>query len=92
MTTPVPPASALDARALPYWLDGQLPPQLDGAVIVSKDSDFLERVQRLGSPPKLVYVTSGNRTTRHLKDVFLVTFLEAQRLLIAGEDLVEIGG
>ena len=66
--------------------------RLADAVIVSKDSDFLERVQRRGSPPKLVHVTSGNSTTRHLKDVFLATFSEAQRLLAAGEDIVEIGG
>ena len=62
------------------------------AIIVSKDSDFLDRVQRLGSPPKLLYVTSGNSSTRHLRGVFLKTFPEAQRLLLVGEEIVEIGG
>ena len=96
MTPPVHPASAPGASAVPYWLDAQLPPQLApwlteafgvpafsaaylgyrdatdevifeaarlaGAVIISKDSDFL------------------------------ATFPETQRLLAAGEDIVEIGG
>ena len=48
--------------------------KLADAVIVSKDSDFLDRVSRYGSPPRLLYVTSGNSTTRHLKEVFLRTF------------------
>ena len=63
-----------------------------GAVIVSKDSDFLDRVQRLGPPPHLLYVTSGNSTTRHLKEVLLKTFPEICRLLLAGESIVELGG
>lgn len=62
-----------------------------GAVIVSKDSDFLDRVQRLGSPPSLLYVTSGNSTTRYLKVVFMRTFPEARRLFSSGEPIVEIG-
>lgn len=32
---------------------------LAGAVIVSKDSDFLDRVQRRGHLPQLLYVTSS---------------------------------
>jgi len=61
-------------------------------VIVSKDSDFVGRVQRLGHPPALLYVTSGNSITRHLKEVFTATFPEALRLLQTGETIVEIGG
>ncbi|WP_161883519.1 DUF5615 family PIN-like protein [Deinococcus alpinitundrae] len=62
-----------------------------GAVIVSKDSDFLDRVQRLRSPPQLLYVTSGNSSTRHLEEVLLLTFAEAEHLLKQGENIVEIG-
>ena len=61
-------------------------------IIVPKDSDFLDRVQRRGSPPKSLYVTSGNSSTRHLREVFLKTFPEAQRLLLVGEEIVEING
>lgn len=61
-----------------------------GVVVVSKDADFLERVTRLGSPPKLLYVTCGNTTTRRLREIFLATFEEAQHLLLQ-EDVVELG-
>ena len=64
--------------------------RLAGAVVMSKDADFLERVLRLGSPPKLLYLTCGNTSTRRLREIFLATFEEAQRLLIT-EDVVEIG-
>ena len=63
-----------------------------GGVILSKDSDFLDRVQRLGTPPQLIYVTSGNSSVRHLKEVLIRTFPEAQLLLNGGEAIVEIGG
>lgn len=61
-----------------------------GAVIISKDSDFLDRVRRLGSPPKLLWVTCGNTSTVRLRQVFLKVFPDAQTLLMA-EDIVEIG-
>ena len=63
-----------------------------GAVIVSKDSDFLDRVRRLGSPPKLLWVTCGNTSTRHLKAVLLKVFPEAHALLSGREDVVEVSG
>lgn len=66
--------------------------RIAGSVIVSKDSDFLDRVQRLGSPPQLMYVTNGHSSTRHLKEVLSRTFPEAQRLLNQGEPIVEISG
>lgn len=61
-----------------------------GAVIVSKDSDFLERVLRLGTPPQLLYVTCGNTTKLKLQDVFVRNFSQANLLLQAGEPVVEI--
>lgn len=61
-----------------------------GAVVVSKDSDFLDRVTRLGAPPQLLYVTCGNTSTRFLKEVFIRVFPEAHRLLEQGEAVVEI--
>ena len=38
------------------------------AIIISKDSDFLERLVRLGPPPRLLYVTCGNTTKARLTD------------------------
>ena len=60
-------------------------------VIVSKDSDFVDLVLRLGAPPQVLWVTSGNLTNRHLQAVFLALFPDALELLNAGESVVEIG-
>ena len=36
-------------------------------VVISKDSDFVEMVSRYGAPPQLLWVTSGNVTSRKLQ-------------------------
>jgi predicted nuclease of predicted toxin-antitoxin system len=38
----------------------------NGYVIVTKDSDFTDLSQRLGSPPKLVWLRIGNCTTAQI--------------------------
>lgn len=63
-----------------------------GAIIVSKDSDFIEKVQRHGAPPKLLWVTCGNVTTRNLKIVFERVLPQALALLQDGENIVELAG
>jgi predicted nuclease of predicted toxin-antitoxin system len=61
-----------------------------GIVIISKDSDFVEMVLRLGAPPQLLWVTCGNVTNRRLQSLFTQVFPRAQELLAAGEAVVEI--
>ncbi|WP_412027293.1 DUF5615 family PIN-like protein [Deinococcus yunweiensis] len=61
-----------------------------GAVMVSKDADFLERVLRLGPPPALLYVTCGNTSRAELQARFARHFAEAHRLFLAGAPVVEI--
>ena len=60
-------------------------------VIVSKDSDFVDLVLRLGTPPQVLWVTCGNLTNRRLEAVFRELFPEALALLGSGEAVVEIG-
>ena len=62
-----------------------------GATVISKDSDFVDLVTRLGAPPRLIWVTCGNATNRHLRALFERTFLDALELLEQGESMVEIG-
>ena len=62
----------------------------DGAVVLSKDSDFVELVHRLGSPPQIVWITCGNVSNRHLRELFTATFADILQLLSDGESLVEI--
>jgi predicted nuclease of predicted toxin-antitoxin system len=34
----------------------------DGAVVITKDSDFVELVNRHGTPPQVIWLTCGNTT------------------------------
>ncbi len=61
-----------------------------GIVIMSKDSDFVELVLRLGAPPQLLWVTCGNVTNRRLQNLLLQVFPRAQELLSTGKDIVEL--
>lgn len=61
-----------------------------GIVIISKDSDFVEMVLRLGTPPQLLWVTCGNVTNRRLQNLLTQVFPKAQQLLTAGEAVVEL--
>lgn len=61
-----------------------------GVVIVSKDSDFVELVTRLGTPPQILWLTCGNVTNRNLRLILSNTFAEALRMLEVGEAIVEI--
>ncbi|MFC6617839.1 DUF5615 family PIN-like protein [Deinococcus radiophilus] len=63
-----------------------------GAVIVSKDADFLERVVRLGPPPRLIYLTCGNTSKAALKILFERQFEQIAILLESGEAVVEVSG
>jgi len=65
--------------------------QKTGAIVVTKDSDFMELSRRFGPPPQILWLTCGNMTTLRLKAVFLATFPTALKFLESGEPVVEIG-
>jgi predicted nuclease of predicted toxin-antitoxin system len=60
------------------------------AVVMSKDSDFVLLLDRLGPPPQVIWVRCGNTSNARLKEVLLSTLPKALGLLAAGERLVEI--
>jgi predicted nuclease of predicted toxin-antitoxin system len=60
-------------------------------VIMSKDSDFVDLVCRLGSPPQILWITCGNVTNQNLRRLLSSTFAEAITQLQQGEIVVEIG-
>lgn len=60
------------------------------AVILTKDSDFIDLVCRLGSPPQILWLTCGNVTNRNLRQLLRVTFSDALERLRQGEIIVEI--
>ena len=61
-----------------------------GAVVITKDSDFVDLVARLGPPPQIVWLTCGNTTNAALRGILSVSWPRVAALLAAGEPLVEI--
>ncbi len=61
-------------------------------IFLTKDSDFVDLVERLGTPPKIIWLTCGNTSNARLREILSATLLEALELLQAGETLVEISG
>lgn len=55
-------ASASDEDVWDYALK-------NGYAIVSKDSDFNERVMVYGTPPKVIWIRRGNCTTREIEQI-----------------------
>jgi len=62
----------------------------EGAVVVTKDRDFVTLVERLGAPPHILWVTCGNTSNARLKEIFRQTLAAALDLVRDGEPLVEI--
>jgi predicted nuclease of predicted toxin-antitoxin system len=62
----------------------------ENVIIVTKDSDFIDLVCRLGKPPQILWLTCGNVTNRNLKRLLLATLEEALERLSQGDLIVEI--
>ena len=63
-----------------------------GVVIMTKDEDFVHLVERNGSPPQIIWVTSGNMPNESFKTLLLKTLQDAISLVESGEAVVEIKG
>ncbi|CAG1022002.1 hypothetical protein MTYM_01415 [Methylococcales bacterium] len=62
----------------------------EGIVIITKDSDFLELLDRHGPPPQVLWVTCGNTSNARLKTILVEAMPRAMELLVRGEYVVEI--
>ena len=60
------------------------------AVVITKDSDFVQIQERRGPPPRLIWVTCGNCSNRDLRDLMVRSWPRIKHLLAAGEVLIEI--
>jgi predicted nuclease of predicted toxin-antitoxin system len=63
-----------------------------GVIVMTKDSDFVDLVDRLGAPPQIIWLTCGNTSNDRLREVLSSVLPEALELLRSGERLVEISG
>jgi predicted nuclease of predicted toxin-antitoxin system len=61
-------------------------------IFMTKDSDFVDLVNRLDAPPKIIWLTCGNTSNDHLKIILQANLLNAIAILQVGENLVEIRG
>ena len=64
--------------------------RIANAVIMTKDSDFIDLVCRLGTPPQILWLTCGNVTNRNLRRLLTATLPDALERLLQGEAIVEI--
>jgi predicted nuclease of predicted toxin-antitoxin system len=60
------------------------------AVVMTKDQDFVELVERQGIPPQVLWVTCGNTTNARLRDILSRVLPAALELIRKGEKIVEI--
>lgn len=60
------------------------------AVFFTKDGDFVELLERFGSPPRIVWLRIGNTSNQELKRIFLSSFKRIVSLLESGNDLIEV--
>ncbi len=48
-----------------------------GAVVMTKDSDFVRLLDELGPPPRVIWVTCGNTSNARLKEILGATLHKA---------------
>jgi predicted nuclease of predicted toxin-antitoxin system len=59
-------------------------------VVLTKDRDFPDLLERHGPPPKVIWVTMGNTTNARLREVLQRLLPAALELVAKGESLVEL--
>jgi len=62
----------------------------EAVVLITKDADFVELVLRLGSPPQIVLLKTGNTSNEQLQKIFSKHFAKVLGLLRTGEPIVEL--
>lgn len=62
----------------------------EDAVILTKDGDFIDLVNRFGPPPRVVWLTCGNTTTARLRQIMATQWVRVEALLHDGHPVVEL--
>lgn len=61
-----------------------------GAVVMTKDSDFIVLLERFGPPPRVLWLTCGNTSNLKLREILGRNLPMAREMLESGERVVEI--
>ena len=51
-----------------------------GAIVMTKDSDFVALLEKEGPPPQILWITAGNTSNAHLRNLFNKTLNAALSL------------
>ncbi len=62
-----------------------------GAVVLTKDADFVRLLEQRGAPPQVVWITLGNVTNDALWSAVQLAWTRIRTLLEQNEPLVELG-
>jgi predicted nuclease of predicted toxin-antitoxin system len=62
------------------------------AVIMSKDADFIKLLEQFGPPPQIIWITAGNTSNAHMRELLKKHLPTIVEMLIKGEKLIEIEG
>lgn len=60
------------------------------AIVMTKDRDFVDLVERRGPPPQVLWLTLGNTSNQHLRGVLSRRLPAALSALERGEPVVEL--
>lgn len=60
------------------------------AVLITKDSDFVDILELKGSPPKVLLLRCGNTTNKRLREIFGAHLIEVMKRFKEGETLIEL--
>lgn len=63
-----------------------------GAMVMTKDLDFVRLLEDLGPPPQVIWITCGNTSNVHLRMILAKALPRAIEVLKRDEALVEISG
>ena len=65
--------------------------RMAGVVVMTKDSDFIDLLERHGPPPQVIWLRCGNTSNVRLKQLLAQAIPAVLPMLDEGERLVEIG-
>ncbi|EDN66630.1 conserved hypothetical protein [Beggiatoa sp. PS] len=54
------------------------------AIMMTKDYDFIDLLERYDVPPQVIWITCGNTSNQSLKQILLKTLPQALTLLASG--------
>jgi predicted nuclease of predicted toxin-antitoxin system len=62
-----------------------------GAIVMTKDADFASMVERLGPPPRVIWLRCGNTSNAALKDLLARALPDCIARLGDGAAIIELG-